>query len=133
MSATSYRRFLRRAVAGFIGAVFRGRLLPRAELDQMFTVPEVDYTGGGTPCAIGPDSGQACFSMGLQRTMLPNGVTVWGKSGSVPGYTNAAFATRDLRRVAVYSLNPTGNRDASEESYVAHIAAAVFDPDMITG
>ena len=114
----------------FVRAVFRGRLLPRAELARMFTVPDVDYTGGGSNCRIGPDAGKACFSMGLTKTTFPNGVTAWGKSGSVPGYTTAAFATRDLRRVMVYSLTPTGNRDGSEGSYVGKIAAATFDPDL---
>ncbi len=114
-----------------IRALYRGHLLPPAQLAQMFTVPPVPYTGGGSNCAIGPDAGMACFSMGLTRTTLPNEVTVWGKSGSVPGYTQAVFATRDLRRVLVYSLNPTGNRDGSEGPYVQSIAAATFDPDLL--
>jgi D-alanyl-D-alanine carboxypeptidase len=55
---------------------------------------------------------------------------VWGKTGSVPGYTNGVFATRDLRRVLVYSMNPTGNADGSETPYVVKIAAATFDPGL---
>ncbi|GAA4605656.1 hypothetical protein GCM10023195_19820 [Actinoallomurus liliacearum] len=62
--------------------------------------------------------------------MLPNGVTVWGKTGARPGYTTGVFATRDRSRVLVYSLNPTGNKDGSESLYVAKIAAAAFDPDL---
>lgn len=108
----------------FVVALLRGRLLPRAEMARMFTVPNVEFTGSGCP------GGKACFSMGLERTAFPNGVTVWGKSGGMPGYSTAAFATRDLRRVLVYSLTPTGNRDGSEGAYVRRIAAAAFDPGM---
>lgn len=114
----------------FLRALFRGRLLPPAQLAEMFTVPDVPYVGSGGSCATGPEAGQSCLSMGLDRTRLPNGVTVWGKSGGVPGYTNAVFATRDLRRILVYSLNPTGDRDGSEAPYVGALAAATFDPAL---
>jgi D-alanyl-D-alanine carboxypeptidase len=114
----------------FVGALFRGRLLPPTQQRALFRVPDVKYGGGGQ-CSVGPEAGRACFSAGLQRTAFPNGVTVWGKSGGVPGYTTAAFATRDLRRVLVYSLTPTGNRDGSEGSYVQNLAGATFDPDLL--
>ena len=114
----------------FLIALFRGRLLPPAQQARMFTVPDVPYTGGGGNCRIGPEPGRACFSMGIQSTTFPNGVTVWGKSGSVPGYTTGVFATRDLSRVLVAGLNPTGNRDGSETPYVQNIAAASFDPSL---
>lgn len=116
----------------FVRALYRGELLPGAQLAKMFTVPDVPYVGTEGSCATGPEAGQACLSMGLDRTRLPNGVTVWGKSGSVPGYTDAAFATRDLRRILVYSLEPTGDRDGSEAPYVQNLAAASFDPDLFS-
>jgi D-alanyl-D-alanine carboxypeptidase len=111
-------------------ALFRGRLLPPAQLANMFTVPDVPYAGGGGNCALGGGPARACFSMGLTRTALPNGVTVWGKSGARPGYSNAAFATRDTSRVLVYSLNATGNKDGSDGPYIRHLVAATFDPDL---
>jgi len=110
--------------------IFQGRLVPRSELGEMFTVPDVPYTGSAANCHTGPTAGRACFSAGLTTTTLPNGVTVWGKTGSVPGYTNGMFATRDLRRVLVYSINPTGNANGSETPYVLKIAAATFDPEL---
>jgi D-alanyl-D-alanine carboxypeptidase len=67
------------------------------------------------------------------KTTMPNGLTAWGKTGSRPGYTSGLFATRDLSRVLVYSLNPTGNKDGSEAPYIQKIAAAVLDPDLLTG
>jgi D-alanyl-D-alanine carboxypeptidase len=111
-------------------ALFRGRLLRSAELARMLTLPPVPYTGGGSNCRLGPQPGRACFSMGLAATVFPNGVTAWGKSGAVPGYTNALFATRDLRRVLVFSLNATGNGDGSDSRYIQQLAAAAFDPAL---
>ncbi|MFC4911482.1 serine hydrolase domain-containing protein [Actinomadura gamaensis] len=114
----------------FIRAIFQGRVVPRSVLAAMFTVPDVKYADD-SHCNLGPDTGHACFSAGLMRFTLPNGVTAWGKTGSRPGYTSGVFATRDLRRVAVYSLNPTGNKDGSESPYVMRLAAAAFDPDLL--
>ena len=114
----------------FLRKLFRGRLLSPRMQRTMFTVPEVPYTGDDGNCQIGPDAGRACYSIGLTKTALPNGVTLWGKSGAVHGYTTAAFATRDLRRVMVYNLNPTGNHDGSEAPYVRKIVSAVFAPDL---
>lgn len=116
----------------FVSAIFQGRLIPPSELKEMFTVPKVKYAGKEN-CNIGPEAGQACYSAGLMKATLPNGLTGWGKTGSRPGYTSGLFATRDLRRVLVYSLNPTGNKDGTEMPYVLKIAAAAFDPDMVTG
>ena len=116
----------------FLTALLGGRLLPKAQLTEMVTLPNVPYTGGGGNCRIGPNPGRACFSTGIQSTTFPNGVTVWGKSGSVPGYTTGLFATRDLSRVLTASLNPTGNRNGSETPYVQNIAAASFDPSLFT-
>ncbi len=111
-------------------AIFQGRLVPRSELGEMFTLPDVPYTGSPGNCGVGPSAGRACFSAGLTTTTLPNGVAVWGKTGSVPGYTTGMFATRDLRRVLVYSITPTGNADGSETPYVVRVAAAAYDPDI---
>ncbi|MCW2861001.1 MAG: peptidase [Actinoallomurus sp.] len=113
----------------FISAIFQGRLVPSSELEEMFTVPKVKYLGTDN-CVIGPEAGQACYSAGLMKTTMPNGLTGWGKTGSRPGYTSGLFASRDLSRVLVYSLNPTGNKDGSEMPYVIKIAAAAFDPSL---
>ncbi|MEV5709274.1 serine hydrolase domain-containing protein [Actinoallomurus sp. NPDC052274] len=112
-----------------IEALFGGRVVPPAELKAMFTLPDVPYADRRN-CNIGPYAGRACFSVGLMRTVLPNGITVWGKTGARPGYTTGIAATRDRRRIVVYSLNPTGNKDGSESPYISRIAAATFDPDL---
>ena len=54
----------------FITALFHGRLLPPAELDDMFTIPAAA-------------SGTIRYGMGLLAYTFPNGVTVWGEGGQV--------------------------------------------------
>jgi D-alanyl-D-alanine carboxypeptidase len=78
----------------FLVALFKGRLLPRAQLEEMFTVPDVPSVDGG----------RASYSAGLARFEV-NGLTLWGKSGDRHGYNNGMGATRDLRRRLVYSVN----------------------------
>lgn len=105
----------------FMTALFRGRLLPPAQQKLAFTVPSVASAPTNTNCI----NGTSCFSAGgLMRITLDNGVTVWGKTGSLPGWTNGVFTTRDLTRRVVYSLNPTGT--ASERPYVMAVINAAF-------
>lgn len=58
------------------------------------------------------------------RYKLPNGRSVWGKTGSRPGWDNGFFATRDLGHRVVYSLNPTGAD--SGIAYIQRIAVAAL-------
>ncbi|REK84849.1 class A beta-lactamase-related serine hydrolase [Streptomyces inhibens] len=106
----------------FMTALFRGRLLPPAQQKLVFTVPDVPSAPTNTNCI----NRTSCFSAGgLMRVTLDNGVTVWGKTGSLPGWTNGVFTTRDLKRRVAYSLNPTGT--ASERPYVMTILNSAFN------
>ncbi|MFC4910483.1 serine hydrolase domain-containing protein [Actinomadura gamaensis] len=116
----------------FITALFRGRVVPEPELNEMFRVPDLPYKGKDN-CVVGKNPGRACFGLGLMRFEGSNGVVAWGKSGSRPGYTTGLMATRDLSRVVAYSLNATGNKDGSEGPYIVKIAAATFDPAIASG
>ncbi|MCP2307378.1 serine hydrolase domain-containing protein [Kitasatospora paracochleata] len=107
----------------FLGALLQGRLLPAAEQQRLFDVPDVPNQQN-SHCTTGPTAGRACMSMGLERVDI-NGVTLWGKTGSRPGYVSGVFATRDLGRRIVYSLNPTGF-DGAESRYILRLAQAVF-------
>jgi D-alanyl-D-alanine carboxypeptidase len=80
----------------FLVALFSGRLLPPAQLAEMFTVPAVTDLSTGRP---------AVHSAGLTRIELGDQI-LWGKSGDRPGYNNGMGATRDLSRRLVYSVNP---------------------------
>ncbi|GLY70922.1 serine hydrolase domain-containing protein [Amycolatopsis taiwanensis] len=107
----------------FFNALFRGRLLPPAQQQLLFTVPDVP-NHDSSHCETGPTPTRACLSMGLE-TVEVNGVVVWGKTGSRPGWTAGVFATRDLARTVVYMINPTG-MDGAEAPYLYGIAAAAF-------
>lgn len=74
--------------------VFSGRIVPQPQLKEMFAVPH----------AVGATMG-APFS-----PIEVNGRTVWGKTGSRPGYHTVVAATRDLSRTVVYSVNSTDAR-----------------------
>ncbi|WP_317621432.1 serine hydrolase domain-containing protein [Streptomyces sp. CBMA123] len=104
----------------FMTALFRGRLLPAAEQEKLFTVPDVPVAAHGGHC---PD-GKACMSMGLER-LESHGITAWGKTGSRPGSTSGVFATRDLSRKVVYSVDPTA-LNGDEMPYVLGLVAASF-------
>ncbi|MGW1500495.1 serine hydrolase domain-containing protein [Streptomyces mirabilis] len=108
----------------FMTALFRGRFLPPAQQAELFTVPDVP-SFHSSQCRTVADAGRACMTMGIMRVTASNGVVVWGKTGSRPGWTSGVFATRDLSRKIVYSVNPT-NLDGTEMRYVQQIAAASF-------
>lgn len=99
-------RFLRRLMVGHVVA--------RPWLDRMLTVPDVPYAGGG----------EARFTTGLERTVLPGGVVVYGKSGSTPGYRTLAVTTPDRHRSLALSLTATG--DGGENDRLMRIALTAF-------
>ncbi|MFI1169842.1 hypothetical protein ACH4UM_41480 [Streptomyces sp. NPDC020801] len=84
----------------FTTALFQGRLLPAAQLNEMFTLPK-DNAGNlvpfiGTSCTSCTSCTRvACFGAGLMSTPLPQGGMLWGKTGHDLGYANGMFATRD--------------------------------------
>ncbi|MFE3151847.1 MULTISPECIES: serine hydrolase domain-containing protein [unclassified Streptomyces] len=106
----------------FLTALFRGRLLPLTEQAELFDVPDAPYLGGTDH---DPGHGRAYYGAGLMRATLPNGATVWGKTGSTFGYTDGMFTTRDLRRRVVYSFNPT-NGGGNDLALVNRILSATF-------
>ncbi|MCB5167844.1 beta-lactamase family protein [Streptomyces bambusae] len=75
-------------------ALFRGRVVPEPQLQEMFTVPDIPG---------------ATRSAGLQRLKGagPGGRDIWAKTGSRPGFHTVIAATRDLSRTLVYSVNST--------------------------
>jgi D-alanyl-D-alanine carboxypeptidase len=80
-------------LAVFFRALLRGRLLSPKLLRAMETTLE---SGAG-----------AGHGLGLAAARLPCG-TVWGFAGGVPGYSTAAFSSKDGRRQAVVLVNVTG-------------------------
>ncbi|WP_214410064.1 serine hydrolase domain-containing protein [Sphaerisporangium fuscum] len=95
----------------FMTALFRGRLLPPAQLEKMFTVRDgvVMYDGDDDPGNDKP----AAYTMGMTVMKLTGGATIYGKTGSRYGYSTGMFATRDLQRRIVASVNSTTKGDSA--------------------
>ncbi|MFF9818287.1 serine hydrolase domain-containing protein [Streptomyces sp. NPDC014006] len=92
-----------------ITALFRGRIVPGRQLEEMFTLP------------AGIDG--ATYSAGLQ-TYTAGGRTYWFKTGARYGYSSAVAATRDLSRVVVYCVGDTDAKDDDPNPVAERIVAA---------
>ncbi|MFI6758367.1 serine hydrolase domain-containing protein [Micromonospora sp. NPDC050417] len=100
----------------FTGALFGGRLLPAAQLDEMFAVPRV-HDLDGKPAA---------YSVGLTAFTLPTGEVLWVKSGSRYGYSSAIASSRDGAFRLAFSITSTDAKgDAPTSVSEAVIAAAL--------
>lgn len=80
----------------FTQALFGGEVVPRPQLKEMFTRPE-----------LAPGVPEAIFGAGLQRMKLDDDTVVWLKTGSRYGYTNMIASTENGSRTLVYSVNAT--------------------------
>ncbi|MBF9128464.1 beta-lactamase family protein [Plantactinospora sp. S1510] len=98
----------------FLRELFAGRLLPAAQLDEMFTLPE---TSDGEP---------ALYSIGLTAFPLPTGEVLWGKSGARWGYSTAIAASRDGTLRAVYSVNSTDAKGDTQPAITERIIGAAL-------
>lgn len=101
----------------FTVALFSGRLVPAAQLEEMFTVPGVkDFVTGKS----------ATLTAGMSRIVLPDGTVAWGKTGGRHGYNTAIGGTRDLSRTLVYSVNSTDAKGQDMNSVALGIVMAAF-------
>ncbi|OSZ55925.1 peptidase [Streptomyces pharetrae CZA14] len=78
----------------FFTALFRGRLLPPAQLRQMTTALS---TEGNLP--------RQRYGLGLIEYETTCGVKVWGHSGGIHGSTTQAFGTSDGRHMITLNFN----------------------------
>ncbi|WP_217162139.1 serine hydrolase [Streptomyces sp. AC512_CC834] len=92
-------------------SLFRGRIVPRPQLEEMFTTP------AGLP--------DATRSAGLQYKKVGD-ITFWGKSGSRYGYSALIGGTRDLSRTLVYSVNATDAKSTEPNPVIDGIVAAAL-------
>lgn len=104
----------------FMTALFSGSVVPKAELEHMFTIPDIPVWDKD-----GKDAGQATMSMGLMRTEI-KGISFWGKTGARPGYASGMFATRDMQRKVVYSVNSTDAKGSDQNQLGLKIGMAAF-------
>ncbi|KOR84785.1 alkaline D-peptidase [Bacillus sp. FJAT-22058] len=57
------------------------------------------------------DSPYGKYGLGIHGTKLPDGTTVWGHGGGIPGFTNFAGGTEDGQHVISININVLGNAD----------------------
>ncbi|MFH8241418.1 serine hydrolase domain-containing protein [Streptomyces sp. NPDC018321] len=91
--------------------LFRGRIVPKPELEEMFTTP------AGVPGAR--------RSAGLEYKDV-DGEIFWGKSGSRYGYSALIGGTRDLSRTVVCSVNSTDAKSAGPKPVLDGITMAAL-------
>lgn len=63
----------------FFSALLGGKLLKERELKEMLTTVPIEGKGVGD-----------AYGLGIYETKLPNGVSVWGHGGGIPGFTTFA-------------------------------------------
>jgi D-alanyl-D-alanine carboxypeptidase len=100
----------------FTRALLGGHLLPPAQQRELFAVPaEPDFVTGKP----------ASFGAGLDRLVaLPDGRTVWGKSGARYGYSAAIAATPDAASRLVYSINSTDAKSEAANPVIGRVIDA---------
>ncbi|MEU9831667.1 serine hydrolase domain-containing protein [Streptosporangium sp. NPDC048047] len=101
----------------FIKALFRGKVVPAAQIEPMFTVPKVTMYGDDHP---------AVYTSGLTRLEMPGGIIAYGKTGARYGSAAGVGATRDLSRTVAYSINSTDAKAAGQNERGLGIALAAF-------
>lgn len=92
-------------------SLFRGRIVPGPQLEEMFTVPS--RIEGAT------------YSAGLQRFAY-KGRVYWLKSGARYGYSAVVGGTRDLSRTLVYSVGSTDAKGETMNPVAQRIALAAL-------
>lgn len=102
----------------YVRALFQGRLLPPAQQRELFAVPDVrDFQSGA----------RATYSAGLNRLVkLPDGRTIWGKSGARYGYSAAIAATPEAATRLVYSVNSTDAKSEAQNPVIGRITTAAL-------
>ncbi|MDM5152784.1 serine hydrolase domain-containing protein [Bacillus sp. DX1.1] len=87
----------------FFSALLGGKLLKENEQKQMFTsVP----TGG-------KDFGDG-YGLGIYETKLPNGVSVWGHGGSIPGFCTFVGGTLGGTHTLSVNINYLGGANSPD-------------------
>ncbi|MFC4121759.1 serine hydrolase domain-containing protein [Nonomuraea zeae] len=84
----------------FLDALLRGRLLPPAQQEEMFTTVSTEGSGWV------PDTR---YGLGVYAQKLPCGVTLWGGGGFIQGSTTYAMGERTGAHTLVSNLNGDWN------------------------
>ncbi|MFF7162910.1 serine hydrolase domain-containing protein [Streptomyces sp. NPDC008086] len=82
----------------FYTALLRGKLLPREQLAEMTTTVPIDEVNS--------------YGLGLMKSDLTCGVTVWGHGGGIHGSTSEAITTKDGHKSLAFNFNGDWSGDA---------------------
>ncbi|MET3202626.1 UNVERIFIED_ORG: D-alanyl-D-alanine carboxypeptidase [Bacillus proteolyticus] len=77
----------------FFSSLLGGKLLKEQQLKQMLTT---------VPTGIAETDG---YGLGIYETKLPNGVSIWGHSGGIPGFSTFAGGTLGGKHTLAVNLN----------------------------
>ncbi|PEE37853.1 serine hydrolase domain-containing protein [Bacillus pseudomycoides] len=86
----------------FFSSLLGGKLLKEQQLKQMLTtVPTGSAEIGG-------------YGLGIYETKLPNGVSIWGHTGGIPGFSTFAGGTLGGKHTLAVSLNSMGRANSPD-------------------
>ncbi|HDR8162900.1 TPA: beta-lactamase family protein [Bacillus cereus] len=83
----------------FFSYLLSGKLLKEQQLKQMLTTVPT-----GSAEIVG-------YGLGIYETRLPNGVSIWGHSGGIPGFSTFAGGTLGGKHTLAVNLNSLGKAD----------------------
>ncbi|UYX55304.1 beta-lactamase family protein [Bacillus thuringiensis] len=84
----------------FFSSLLGGKLLKERELKEMLTTVPIEGKGVGDG-----------YGLGIYETKLPNGVSVWGHGGAIPGFTTFAGGVIGGKHTLAVSINSLGTID----------------------
>ncbi len=100
--------------SAFITALLDGRVVPRAQLEEMMDVVEM------------PDSdGLFDYGLGLMKVHLPCGVTAWGHGGDIFGYHSFMAKPFDGPAVSM-TVTQSSDADSPENDPRAEVLDAIY-------
>ncbi|MGE2688527.1 serine hydrolase domain-containing protein [Mycolicibacterium pulveris] len=100
--------------SAFITALLDGRVLPRAQLDEMMDVVAMPDTDGLFD-----------YGLGLMRVNLPCGVTAWGHGGDIFGYHSFMAKSFDGPAVSM-TVTQSAGASSPETDPRADVLDAIF-------
>ncbi len=83
----------------FFSYLLSGKLLKEQQLKQMLTTVPT-----GSAEIVG-------YGLGIYETRLPNGVSIWGHSGGIPGFSTFAGGTLGGKHTLAVNLNSLGKAE----------------------
>ncbi|MES5957248.1 serine hydrolase [Bacillus fungorum] len=83
----------------FFSYLLSGKLLKEQQLKQMLTTVPT-----GSAEIVG-------YGLGIYETRLPNGVSIWGHSGGIPGFSTFAGGTLGGKHTLAVNFNSLGKTD----------------------